>query len=64
MKSRNNNRILLDSEHSLIVLGSNDGKIYSGPHNALDSRNDGFYLINLGLSIGSKVYISSIGVMP
>ena len=47
-----------------MVLGSNDGKIYSGPHNALDSRNDGFYLINLGLSIGSKVYISSTCVMP
>ena len=58
MKSRNNNRILLDSEHSLIVLGSNDGKIYSGPHNALDSRNDGFYLSNLWLSIEFLVLVS------
>lgn len=59
--SKNNTGIFLDAPNSIIVLGSNSGKIYSGQHYKLDSTANGFYLSNEGLSIGSDFYISANG---
>lgn len=55
--------ICLDSGNDQIVFGSSLGKIYSGGHTSLGNSSQGFYLSNEGLSIGSKIKISSDGVV-
>ena len=50
-----NGRLTLDS--------SGTGKIYSGSHSTINSTSSGFFISKDGLSIGSKVYINSDGVM-
>lgn len=58
----NQNGILLDAPHSRVILGDSRGEIYSGSHTTLNDTDNGFYLSNQGLSIGSKVYIDNRGV--
>ena len=48
---------------SITINANNEAEIYSGSHNAINSTNNGFYLSENGLSIGSKAYISSAGVL-
>lgn len=57
------NGICLDAANDQIVFGSSNGKLYSGSHLALTNTLDGFYLSQDGLSIGSKVKITSDGTM-
>lgn len=54
--------VYLDAANSTIVLGSSAGRIYSGQHFELGSTEDGFYLSNDGLSIGSDFTISTKGL--
>lgn len=58
----NQNGILLDAPHSRVILGGSRGEIYSESHTTLNDTDNGFYLSNQGLSIGSKVYIDNRGV--
>lgn len=66
--SKLNNGIFMDSNQSVIVLGSDEGRIYSGSHYSLNSTAKGFYLSNKGLSIsgtytdGSNNYTSRIEI--
>lgn len=60
--SENNSGILLDSTNSSIVLGSSLGKIYSGSHIELTSKEEGFYLSHNGLSIGSYFEVDTSGI--
>lgn len=57
------NGICLDAGNDAIIFGSSNGKIYSGSHTSLTSTQNGFYLSQDGLSIGSKAKITSTGVM-
>lgn len=67
----NGNGITIDSGRTMTGLDENgnkvytngQGKIYGGSHNILGSSENGFYLSSDGMSIGSKVYIDSNGVM-
>ena len=59
--SKNGDGIFMDSSTSTIVLGSSYGKIYSGNHTTFRSNDDGFYLSNEGLSIGSKFDVDQYG---
>lgn len=59
----------IDLKNASIHFGDAFGKIYSGKHNILspffadENSYDGFYLSHDGLSIGSRVKITSDGVM-
>lgn len=44
-----------------ITSNSITGKIYSGDHNAFDSKEEGFYLSSNGLSIGKNFSVSETG---
>jgi len=41
----------------------NNGSIYSNSHSSIDNSNNGFFLSEQGLSIGSKIKISNTGVV-
>ena len=60
---KNRQGILLDAGNDKIVLGSSQGRIYSGSHSELTSTSEGFCLNHEGLSIGSKVYIDKNGTL-
>ena len=57
------NGICLDAANDQITFGSNKGKIFSGQHIELNNTQDGFYLSQEGLSIGSKVKVTKDGTM-
>lgn len=63
LQSANNKIILNSSENGYIKLADKNGKIYSGSHDSLSKRVDGFYLSHDGLSIGSGIEISSAGIV-
>jgi hypothetical protein len=42
--------------------GTDPGRIYSGSHTKIGSKESGFFLSRDGLSIGSKVRIDSAGI--
>ena len=52
----------LTSNKGNITL-KNDGSIYSNIHSAINNTNNGFFLSQDGLSIGSKIKISNTGVV-
>lgn len=56
-----NNTIEITPISSLIHFGDNNGKIYSGNHSSLNNENNGFYLSNDGLSIGSAFKVEADG---
>lgn len=53
----------LRSRNAAITLDSENTKIYSQPHNDLDSKKDGFFLSPLGLSIGAGFKVSKTGIL-
>ena len=57
------NGICLDAANDQIVFGNSNGKIFSGRHTELSNTQDGFYLSQDGLSIGSKTKVTSDGTM-
>lgn len=57
------NGICLDAANDSIIFGSSKGEIYSGSHSSLTNTQNGFYLSQEGLSIGSKAKITSDGTM-
>lgn len=65
----NNTGMLIDLKAAKIHFGDENGpegttpgKIYSGGHDTIKSKDDGFFLSKDGLSIGSKVKITSEGI--
>lgn len=52
----------LTSKTGNITL-KNNGSIYSNSHSAIDNPNNGFFLSEQGLSIGSQIKISNTGVV-
>jgi len=57
--------MLINLTNAYIHFGDsedNHGRIYSGKHITIDSKEDGFFLSRDGLSIGSKVKITEKGI--
>ena len=59
-KDKNGNFVLDENNQQIKI--KDPGRIYSGNHNSLKNKNDGFYLSKEGLSIGSKVKITEEGI--
>ena len=51
----------LTSQNDAITLNASNGSIYSGSHNTLDANNNGYYLGNDGISLGSAFNVTNKG---
>jgi len=55
--------IEINGKENYIRFDSENGKIFSGGHNELNSKKDGFFLNNNGFSIGKNFYVTVDGVV-
>jgi hypothetical protein len=55
--------IEINGKENYIRFDSENGKIFSGGHNELNSKKDGFFLNNNGFSIGKNFHVTADGVV-
>lgn len=60
---RTDDGIEINGAESYIRFNKDIGRIYSGKHNSLDSKANGFFLNNTGLSIGAKFFVTNDGIL-
>ena len=60
---RTDDGIEINGAESYIRFNKDIGRIYSGKHSSLDSKANGFFLNNTGLSIGAKFFVTNDGIL-